>query len=895
MSESIGKHLSSNEIRRLFLEYFSSKGHTIVPSSSLVPHDDPTLLFTNAGMVQFKNVFLGLESRPYDKAVSSQKCVRAGGKHNDLDNVGFTKRHHTFFEMLGNFSFGDYFKKEAIEYAWDFLVHVLEIPPEHLWITVFQDDDEAESLWKSISGLPSSRIVRLNEKENFWSMGDTGPCGPCSEIIVDRGESHKCGPNCGVGVCDCDRWLEIWNLVFMQYYRDETGTLTPLPKPSIDTGMGLERIASVLQGGDSNFDTDLFIPLIHKVWQISGVKGDTSNQVFAARVIADHVRACTFLAGDGVYPSNEGRGYVMRRILRRAIRFGKVLGIQRPFLADLVPVVVDIMKDAYPELSEKEQFIMNVLTNDEQKFLVTLESGQSKASEVIAESLKKGLKVIPGDQAFMLYDTFGFPIDLTKDMAREVGLSVDEVGFEKLLEEQRKRSRNARKNSFLNDVELYELVSDLPPTEFTGYIVTEDKVRILGIVSQSDRAGELAANSEGIIILDKTPFYATSGGQEHDTGFLKTADSGDIVATVLQVEKAPNGTVLHRVKAHEKGLSVGQNLIAVVDRQRRQGLEQHHTATHLLHGALKKVLGVQVQQAGSLVQSTRLRFDFTYSYDITDQEIEQVQNIVNEAIMANLPVHEYQTALTDAVEKGAVALFQDKYQETVRVIDIEGFSKELCGGTHVSHTGEIGPFIIESQYSVAAGIRRIEAVAGKSALSRINHMMAVVKDTANKLDCPPDQIIEKIERLKHEMLTLQTELRRLKEQRTRDLASQLLRDSRTSVMVQGHIVVTSRHDDMDAQDLRYLGDLLRDQGASIVILGSTKNERAFLLVMVESNLTDIGVDARTIIKEPAKVLGGSGGGKKHLAQAGGKNISEMQRALEIASREAGRILSVISR
>ncbi len=893
MSGSIGKCLSSNEIRRSFLDYFSDQGHTVVPSSSLVPHNDPTLLFTNAGMVQFKNVFLGLESRPYEKAVSSQKCVRAGGKHNDLDNVGFTKRHHTFFEMLGNFSFGDYFKKEAIEYAWDFLVNVLEIPQEHLWVTVFKDDDEAESLWKSTSSLPESRIVRLDEKENFWSMGDTGPCGPCSEIIVDRGEEHRCGPHCGIGTCDCDRWLEIWNLVFMQYFRDESGTLTPLPKPSIDTGMGLERIASVLQGVDSNFDTDLFVPLIRKVWQISGLDGETPNQVFASRVIADHARACTFLASDGVHPSNEGRGYVMRRILRRAMRFGQVIGIKRPFLADLVPVVVDIMGSAYPELHEKERFIMDVLTRDEEKFLVTLESGQSKAIEIIAESAKQGLKAVPGAQAFMLYDTFGFPIDLTKDLAREAGLSVDETGFERLLEEQRERGRKARKNNLLHDLEVYDLISDLPPTEFTGYDLTEDEVKIIGIVAEQDRVSELEPNSEGVVVFDKTPFYATSGGQENDTGFVKVAGSEDIVATITQVEKAPNGTVLHRIKVHGQGLSLGQSLIAVVDSQRRQGLKQHHTATHLLHRALREVLGDEVQQAGSLVQSTRLRFDFNYSYDITDEEIELVQNIVNEAVMANMPVRVYQTTLSDAMEKGAVALFQDKYQDTVRVVDIEGFSRELCGGTHVSHTGEIGPFIIESQYSVAAGIRRIEAVAGKSALSRINNMITVIRDISSELDCTSDEIIEKIGKLKNTVSSLEIEVRRLKEQRTRTVASQLIKDSEKSVLVDGHIVVTSRHDDMDVQDLRSLGDALKDQGASVVILGSTKNERAFLMVMVQNDLADMGVDARAIVKEPAKVLGGSGGGKKHLGQSGGKNVSQMQRALQVATAEATKILSGI--
>ena len=895
MSKGIGKYLSSNQVRDTFLDYFNKQGHTIVPSSSLIPHNDPTLLFTNAGMVQFKNVFLGLESRPYTRAASSQKCVRAGGKHNDLDNVGFTKRHQTFFEMLGNFSFGDYFKEEAIEYAWDFITNVLEIPPEYIWVTVFEEDDEAASLWEKKTSLPSSRIVRMNHQENFWAMGETGPCGPCSEVIIDRGEEHRCGPDCALGVCDCDRWLEIWNLVFMQYFRDEEGNLTPLPKPSIDTGMGLERIASVLQGADSNFDIDLFVPIIAKVWEIAGAKGESPDEIFASRVIADHVRACTFLACDGVYPSNEGRGYVMRRILRRAVRFGRVLGINEPFLAELVPVVVGVMEDAYPELQEKQEFIMSVLTQDEEKFLITLESGQAKASEIIHDLKRKGQSEIPGSQAFMLYDTFGFPIDLTKDMAREAGLSVDEAGFERLLEEQRERSRKARKNDEFFNMDLLEVIGDLPPTEFTGYETLEDVAKVIAIIDGNKRVLELPGGSEGLIVLDKTPFYATSGGQEHDTGVFLAEDSDEIIGTVTGVEKSPNETVIHRVSLHGQSIKVGQRLKAAVDPHRRQGLRQHHTATHLLHKALRTVLGDEVQQAGSLVESDRLRFDFHYSHDVTDSEIQQVQNIVNEAIMANMRVNVYETSLDEALEKGAIALFQDKYTEFVRVVEIEGFSMELCGGTHVSQTGEIGPFIIESQYSIAAGTRRIEAVAGKSALHAIDHMITSLKEIAAELGCSPDDIIEKIRKLQDTITCLQSEVRHLKDERAKITASLLVNDSAKTTSVGEHLLVVSRHDNMDQEELRTLGDKLKDQGASVVILGSTKNDRAFLVVMVQKDLADMGVDAREMVKKPAQILGGSGGGRKHLAQSGGKNVTSMDKALQVAAAEAVRILGDISK
>ena len=890
MVEKLGRDLGSNEIRRSFLEYFERHGHTVVPSSSLVPYGDPTLMFTNAGMVQFKDVFLGFDTRQYVRAASSQKCVRAGGKHNDLDNVGFTRRHQTFFEMLGNFSFGDYFKEDAIEYAWEFLVDVLELPPGRMWVTIFREDDEAGTLWRKIAGIPSSRIIRMGEADNFWAMGETGPCGPCSEIIVDRGENLRCGPDCNLGECDCDRWLEIWNLVFMQYFRDENGDVIPLPKPSIDTGLGLERIGSVLQGAASNFDTDLFIPIIDKVRQIAGFGKQGPEGVFPARVIADHVRACTFLAADGVRPSNEGRGYVMRRILRRAVRFGKVLGVEKPFLAQLVPVVTSLMGDAYPELKEKEDYIKDTLTRDEERFLTTLEGGQARAQELIADAKKLGHTELPGQAAFLLYDTFGFPIDLTKDIARDAGLSVDEDDFEAALAKQRERSRKARKDSFSDALELHELVSDVPATRFTGYSFLETTARVVAIVGENTRLDELEPGLEGLIVLDETPFYATGGGQEHDTGVLASPGGKQILGTVSRVEKTQYGVVFHRVKAAGPGIIVGQAVCAKVDEIRRQGLKQHHTATHLLHKALRTVLGDEVEQAGSLVGDNRLRFDFRYGKNVLEDDIEQVQYTVNEMIMSDVPVTVYEASLEEAKSKGAIALFGEKYGEKVRVVEISGFSSELCGGTHVLRTGEIGPFIIESESSIAAGVRRIEAVAGKSAILSIRNMMQKLKYASRALETTADEMVEKIHGMKDTIAVLNREIETLKKDRVENVAVSLVGDHRSAVQVGNRLVIVSRQDDMKPEELRRLGDLLKNKGASIAILGSGKGQRAFLTVMVDEDTANTGVDAVAIVRSGAKVLGGSGGGKRHLAQAGGKNVQDMDKALEIAASKAAEIL-----
>lgn len=894
MGEKLGKYLLSSEIRSSFLKYFEDRGHTVVPSSSLVPLGDPTLLFTNAGMVQFKDVFLGLEKRSYTRATTAQKCVRAGGKHNDLDNVGFTGRHHTFFEMLGNFSFGDYFKEDAIKFAWEFLTNVLELPRHRLWVTVYKDDDEAEELWKKIAGIPSSRIVRLGEKDNFWAMGETGPCGPCSEIIIDRGEDLRCGQSCGIGTCDCDRWLELWNLVFMQFFRDEEGNMTPLPKPSIDTGMGLERISSVLQGVDNDFETDLFVPIIEKIQEISGVKPGKDVPVFPFRVISDHVRACTFLASDGVQPSNEGRGYVMRRILRRAVRFGRVLGIREPFMGQLVPVVAATMGEAYPEIRERQGYIAKVLDLDESRFLNTLEEGQKKAEDIMAQTRERGETVLSGRDAFLLYDTFGFPIDLTKDMARERGLVVDEQEFEKAMEEQRAKSRKARKTGFEDVLELHELVQDVPPTKFVGYDNLTAECKVLAIISGNSRLTEMEPGDEALVVLDVTPFYATSGGQEKDLGTLEfpsaPGEVGRVAGSVTDVVKGPGGIIFHSVKATRQGIMVGQTLVARVDAKRRRGLERHHTATHLLHKALRSVLGEHAQQSGSLVDESRLRFDFSHTGALTKEELKKVEDMVNEMIMADVPVLVEETTLEEARRKGAIALFGEKYGEKVRVVEVEGFSKELCGGTHVRRTGEVGQFQIISESAVAAGVRRIEAVAGKAALSRSQYMASVISEITEKLGVGPDEFSSKIDSLLNTIASLEREIAALRQEKRKDLADLLIRNASTVSEAGNRKIVVSRQDSLKPDEMRNLGDVLKEKGAAVVVLGSAGSERPFLLVMVDEDSVGAGVDAVKIVRKGAEVMGGSGGGKSHMAQAGGRNPQELDRALSSALEEARRQL-----
>lgn len=897
MVERLGKCMSASEIRGAFLEFFADRGHTVVPSSSLVPHKDPTLLFTNAGMVQFKDVFLGHERSPYKRAVTSQKCVRAGGKHNDLDNVGFTARHHTFFEMLGNFSFGDYFKESAIAYGWEFLTKVLKLPKDRLWITVYEEDDEAADLWRRIANVSPERIVRLDEKENFWAMGDTGPCGPCSEIVVDRGEEHACGDHCGLGACDCDRWLEIWNLVFMQYMRDEHGRMSPLPRPSIDTGMGLERIASVLQGASTNYGTDLFVPIVRRIEEMSGKSAGVDGSVFPFHVIADHIRSCVFLASDGVQPSNEGRGYVMRRILRRAVRFGRGLGIDHLFMAGLVPVVVDVMGDAYPELNERREYIETLLREEEGRFLNTLMEGQKRAEDLIASARDSGHKMLSGKGAFVLYDTFGFPIDLTKDMAREAGLGVDELGFDEAMAEQRKRSRAARADATEEDAVVEELLNGIPATRFAGHEELVATSRVLALVKDNARTTELEMGDEAIVALDVTPFYAAGGGQESDTGTLALSRPGQgdegassIVAEVVEVGKTHGGVVSHKVRVRSPGVMVGQTLSARVDPKRRQGLRQHHTATHLIHSALRKVLGEQASQSGSLVQEDRLRFDFAHFQALSPSDLIRLEDAVNDMVMADVPVIAREMPRSEAEETGAIALFGEKYGEVVRVVEVPGYSKELCGGTHVSRTGEIGQIRIVSESAVAAGLRRLEAVAGVAALARARQHSQVLTYLAGDLGVGVEEVSSRVKGLLETVSALEKAVAKAKRGQLDEVARELLTKASLESKSGNRKMVVSRQDGLEMNDLRALGDRLRDRGASVVVLGSAGEGRCSMVVMVHEDAAKAGVDAVAVVRKGAAIMGGSGGGKSHLAQAGGKDPGKLDEALSAAAREAREIL-----
>lgn len=868
--------LKSSEIRRMFLNYFKENGHTVVASSSLVPADDPTLLFSNAGMNQFKDVFLGLDKRPYTRATTAQKCVRAGGKHNDLDTVGRTPRHHTFFEMLGNFSFGDYFKREAIGYAWEFLTRRLGLAEEKLWITIYKDDEEAFKLWQEVAGVKPERIIRLGEKDNFWSMGDTGPCGPCSEIIYDRGEKYACGDDCRIGGCDCDRWLEIWNLVFMQYNRDEEGHMTPLPRPSIDTGMGLERITAVMQGVESNYDTDLFTPLIKQVEELTGKKYIRDEQGFPFRVIADHSRACTFLIADGVLPSNEGRGYVLRRILRRAVRFGRFLGIEEPFLHKLVANVVDIMKDAYPELLERKEFVEEVIKREEERFFVTLNEGIRKVEEIIEKARREGRNIISGEEAFMLYDTYGFPMDLTEDMAEENGFDVDRDGFNRMMEEQKRRARQANKGegAFARELLITELLGNLPKTVFTGYERLDDESEIIAII-KDDILKERVEDDEAVIVTKNTPFYAESGGQVADTGIIEGQNGCMEVKDVRKI-----GSFIIHAGTVKGLLCQGEKVALKVDKEKRAATARNHTATHLLHQALRQVLGDHAQQKGSLVEPERLRFDFSHLAPLSEEEIEKVEKIVNEAIWRMYPVQVEETSLEKAREMGAIALFGEKYGETVRVVKAGDFSMELCGGTHVKNTGEIGLFKILSEGSIGSGLRRIEAITGYAVLGYINKLEKEINETASILKTSPHNIAEKVEALTRTLKEKDREIEQLKARISKSSAEDLINHA---YQVNGVNILVARSESEDINLLRQNAETLRDKlGSSVVLLGAAIGDKAAFVCFVSKDLVAKGVHAGKIVGEAARVAGGGGGGRPDMAQAGGKDISKLDEALHTA-------------
>ncbi|GAW27827.1 MULTISPECIES: alanine--tRNA ligase [unclassified Carboxydocella] len=872
--------LTGNQIREKFLSYFERQGHARIASSSLVPHNDPTLLFTNAGMNQFKDVFLGLEQRPYRRATTAQKCVRAGGKHNDLDTVGRTARHHTFFEMLGNFSFGDYFKRDAIRFAWEFLTEELGLPKERLYATIYLDDEEAFQLWQEIAGLPPEKIIRLGEKDNFWAMGDTGPCGPCSEILIDRGEEFRCdAPECFIGKCDCDRWLEIWNLVFMQYNRDADGTMTPLPRPSIDTGMGLERITSVIQNVSSNYETDLLLPYIKAVEEMCGQPYQRDERGFPFRVIADHARSCTFLVGDGVLPSNEGRGYVLRRILRRAVRFGKILGINRPFLYELVAVVAREMGDAYPEVREKADYIARVIKLEEERFHVTLNEGMALVEQMIAEIKAAGGREISGQQAFLLYDTYGFPLDLTEDAAAEHGLTVDKEGFARAMAEQRERARAARgEGAYLTRVqELWaELGNKMGATPFLGYQHLEATANVVALIVEEQQVETVASGQEVQIVLNETPFYAESGGQVGDRGWITAPD---LKVRVTDTRKSVNGLIVHIGEVEEGVIREGMLVEARVDRESRLATARNHSATHLLHKALKQVLGDHVNQAGSLVAPDRLRFDFNHLQAVTAGELRRIEDEVNAQILAALPISTEECSLAEARERGATALFGEKYGDVVRMVAMGDYSLELCGGTHLTNTAQIGLFKIISESGIGAGLRRIEAVTGTGVLALVRQQEEELEQLAAVLKTQPAELVRRAEQVQAQIKELEKEVEQLKQQlAVREVADLLNQVSK----VRDVKVLAARVAVPDAESLRNLGDLLKDKlGSGVVVLAATSQERVNFVAMVTRDLLGRGLHAGNIIREVARAAGGGGGGRPDMAQAGGKDPARTDAALQL--------------
>ena len=854
---------STSDIRKIFLDYFQTKGHELVPSSPLVPANDPTLLFTNAGMVQFKDVFRGREKRHFVRAASSQRCVRAGGKHNDLENVGYTARHHTFFEMLGNFSFGDYFKRDAIRYAWDFLTEVLELPAERLWVTVYEEDEDAADIWLNEIGVSPQRFSRIGAKDNFWSMGDTGPCGPCSEIFYDHGPGVPGGPP-GTPEEDGDRYIEIWNLVFMQYDRDAAGDLNPLPKPSVDTGMGLERLAAILQGVHSNYEIDLFQHLIKATAEVTGVK-DLEDK--SLRVIADHIRACAFLIVDGVIPSNEGRGYVLRRIIRRAIRHGHKLGKRESFFHKLLAPLVREMGGAYPELAKAQSQVARVLEQEEVRFAETLDHGMKILEEAIT-----GLQgdVIPGDTVFKLYDTYGFPVDLTADIAREHGLSLDRAGFEIEMEAQRARARSASSFETLNasglDVE--------GSTEFTGYERLTDKAVIVALYKAGEAADVLHDGEEGIVLLDHTPFYAESGGQVGDRGTIRSSSGG--VFRVNDTRKQGDGVFAHIGLVAQGEISQSDNVEALVDEQRRAATRLNHSATHLMHAALRQVLGDHVQQKGSLVDPERLRFDFSHFQPLSADELAKIETLVNEKIRENAGVETRIMPVDQAMQAGAMALFGEKYGDEVRVLSIGDFSVELCGGTHVSRAGDIGIFKIVSEAGIASGVRRIEAVTGAGALKYIGETEKNIGEVANLLKAGREDAVAKLGQLLERNRKLEKELEVLKARLASSQGSDLSAQARE---VDGIKVLAARLEGADAKSLRETVDQLKNKlGAAAVILGAVADGKVALVAGVTKAETG-RIKAGELVNHVASQIGGRGGGRPDMAQAGGSRPENLEAAL----------------
>lgn len=861
------KNLTSQQIRDAFAGFFADKGHAIVHSSPVVPGNDPTLLFTNAGMVQFKDVFLGQDKRAYQRAVSVQRCIRAGGKHNDLDNVGYTARHHTFFEMLGNFSFGDYFKRDAIFFAWEFLTQKLAIPADKLWVTVFEEDDEAADIWLKEVGVPADRLSRCGAKDNFWAMGDTGPCGPCSEIFYDHGPAVAGGPP-GSPDADGDRYIEIWNLVFMQFDRAADGTLTPLPKPSVDTGMGLERLAAVLQGVHSNYEIDTFQALLAAVRAFTP---QTDAKHPSLRVIADHIRSTSFMIIDGVLPSNEGRGYVLRRIIRRALRHGHKLGISGHFFHQLVPALVGCMGSAYPELREHEARVTKALLQEEERFAITLSNGMKLLSEALAGLTGKELS---GELVFKLYDTYGFPVDLTADVAREHGLTLDEAGFEREMQAQRERARKA--SSFaMGEAGITDFHQ---PSEFVGYDATSAQVTIAALFVDGVRQFEVAEGATALVVLDKTPFYAESGGQVGDTGSLT---AGMQSAQVIDTQKQGDMWV-HRVTVSAGSLKEGMVVTAQVDAQARGATARHHSATHLLHAALRSVLGTHVEQKGSLVNPERLRFDFSHGEPVTAEQLCTIEQMVNAQVLSNLPVNIQHMSIDDAKARGAMALFGEKYGDVVRVVDMGDASIELCGGIHVQRTGDIGLVKVVSEGAVAAGVRRVEAVAGLVALAEFQAQDAQLSALSSGLKVSRDKIAPRLDAMSQQIKELEKQLDAAK------LAAALAKEGELVAAAQtlpaGKLLVAQLAD-VDGKVLRELAERLRDrlQPAAVVLAAVTEGK--VTLIAAVSKELHARLKAGEVVGSIAQAVGGKGGGRPDLAQAGGSDAAAVPAALEAALSE----------
>ncbi len=865
------RKIGLHEIRKEFLEFFEEKNHLVVPSFSLVPKNDKSLLLIGAGMAPLKAYFTGEQTPPNKRMATSQKCIRTG----DIENVGITDRHATFFEMLGNFSFGDYFKKESSEWAWEFLTVNLEIPKKDLWVTVYHEDDEAFDIWENTIGVPKEKIVRLGKKDNFWEL-EVGPSGPCSEIFVDRGEDFGCGSkDCKPG-CECDRFIEVWNLVFTQFDKDEKGEYHSLPNPNIDTGMGLERIAAVMEGVKSIFEVEAIRDILEKVEEVTKVSyGENEKQDVSIRIITDHSRAMTFLVSDGVVPSNEGRGYVLRRLIRRAARHGKLLGLEKVFLEKIVDVVIDSWKVEYPEIKDREKHIKKIIKAEEDKFQETIHQGIAILEDYIYEMEKNNEIIFSGKEAFKLYDTYGFPLDLTKEILEERSLSVNEEEFNINMEAQRKRARQARIEgesgwAEINTKDLFEGLE----TEFKGYSENRLSAEIIGLFKENEKVENLMAEEEGIVILNKTPFYGESGGQVGDTGQI---EGSDFKAIVLDTKKTKENHIIHIVKILDGIAKVGEKVEVVIDDNRRSSIKRNHSATHLLHRALKDILGEHVNQAGSVVMPNRLRFDFTHFEGVTDEDLKRIEEVVNSKIFEALDVKTKERSLEEAQEMGVIGLFEDKYEDKVRVLSMGDYSEELCGGTHVDNTGNIGLFKIISESSIASGVRRIEAITGQGVYEYLNKMENNIDEVTNILKTNKNDIISRLSNLTEDLREKDREIERLKSKMASSIADEIIEGKKD---IDGISLISHKVENMDMNSLRNLGDEIKNKfSEGVIVLASVQDDKIYFISIVSKDLISKGIHAGNLIKDIAQATGGSGGGRPDMAQAGGKDISKLDEAL----------------